>query len=170
MPTAKKGTSKKPAAKAARKKAAAKPRAKSAAPKSSAVKGDGTKAKPWVLKTPSGSSEIKAYRDETADPPALVVLAGGAEVRYRLQAIDDLHEMLHEHGDWIPLGTTDEQKEAPAGTVEAWARSADNPVGGWYGLKKGLRGRFGNYVPPVLEALGMAEVEHNPRNNRMRAI
>ena len=35
---------------------------------------------------------------------------------------------------------------------------------------QGYRGRFGNYVPPVLEALGLAEVEHNPRNNRMRAL
>src|SRR5689334_8600816 len=103
----KKTPAKKTAAKAApAKKVAAKPAAKSAAPKSSAVKGDGTKAKPWVLKTPSGSSEIKAYRDEASDPPALVVLAGGAEVRYQLRALDDLHEMLHAHGDWIPLGTT----------------------------------------------------------------
>ncbi len=149
----------------AKKATAAKPAAKK-----SAVKGDGTKAKPWLLKTPSGTSDIKAYRDETSDPPALVVLAGGAEVRYNLQAINDLHVMLKEYGDWMPLGTADEQKPAADGTVEAWARSPKNPVGGFYGLKKGLRGRFGNYVPPVLEALGMAEVEHNPRNNRMRAI
>lgn len=168
---AKKAPVKKTAAKPApAKSAAAKPAAKAASKKPSAVKRDGTKAKPWLLKTPSGLSEIKAYRDETSDPPALVIWASGAEVRYQLRALDDLHEMLHAHGDWMLLGTTDEQKEAPAGTVEAWARSADNPVGGWYGLKKGLRGRFGNYVPPVLEVLGMAEVEHNPRNNRMRAI
>jgi hypothetical protein len=32
------------------------------------------------------------------------------------------------------------------------------------------RGRFGMYLPPLLEALGKAEVEHNPRNNRMRAL
>jgi hypothetical protein len=77
--------------------------------------------------------------------------------------------MLKQRGDWMPLGSTDEQKPAPPGSVEEWARSPSNPVGGWYGLKKGLRGRFGNYVPPVMETLGLAEVEHNPKNNRMRA-
>lgn len=77
--------------------------------------------------------------------------------------------MLVAHGDWIALGSADEQKPAGEGTVEAWARSEANPVGGFYGLKKGLRGRFGMYVPPLLEALGLAELEHNPRNNRMRA-
>jgi hypothetical protein len=133
------------------------------------VKGEGTKAKPWVLRTPSGQSEYTAYRDADADPPALVVRVGATELRYQLRAIDDLHAMLAAHGDWMMLGSTDEQKEAPAGTVEAWGRSSANPVGGWYGLKKGLRGRFGMYLPPVLEALGRAEVEHNPRNNRMRA-
>jgi hypothetical protein len=96
-------------------------------------------------------------------------MVGTTEVRYRLRALDDLHAMLQEHGDWMPLGNADEQKQAAEGTVEAWARSPDNPVGGWYGLKKGLRGRFANYVPPVMEALGLAEVEHQPRNNRMRA-
>ena len=135
-----------------------------------AVKGQGTKDKPWQLKTPSLSSDIEAYRDETSDPPALVIIASKTEVRYQLRALDDLYAMLKAHGDWMPLGTADEQKTAAEGTVEAWARSAENPVGGWYGLKKGLRGRFGNYVPPVLEALGKAEVEHNARNNRMRAV
>jgi hypothetical protein len=134
------------------------------------VKGHGTKEKPWELKTPSGTSDIQAYRDEASNPPALVIIASKTEVRYQLRALDDLHAMLKAHGDWMPLGTADEQKPAAEGTVEAWARSPNNPVGGWYGLKKGLRGRFGNYVPPVLEALGKAEVEHNPRNNRMRAI
>jgi len=43
-------------------------------------------------------------------------------------------------------------------------------LAGWYGMKKGLRGRFGMYMPPLLEALGLAEVEHNAKNNRMRAI
>ena len=134
------------------------------------VKGSGTKAKPWQLKTPSGQSEIQAYRDETSDPPALVIIASSTEVRYQLRVLDDLHAMLKAHGDWMPLGTADEQKTAAEGTVEAWARSPQNPVGGWYGLKKGLRGRVGNYIPPVLEALGLAEVEHNARNNRMRAL
>jgi hypothetical protein len=132
--------------------------------------GDGRPESPWQLKTPPGQSEYTAYRDEAADPPALVVQVGKTELRYHLRALDDLHAMLRSHGDWMPLGSADEQKPAGEGTVEAWARSADNPVGGWYGLKKGLRGRFANYVPPVLEELGRAEVEHNPRNNRMRAL
>ena len=131
---------------------------------------DGTKRNPWVLKTPPGSSEFQAYRDATADPPALVVQVGKTELRYHLRAIDDLHAMLKARGDWMPLGSADEQKPAAEGTVEAWARSPKNPVGGWYGLKKGLRGRFAMYVPPVLKKLGLAEVEENPRNNRMRAL
>jgi len=134
------------------------------------VKGLGTREEPWLLKTPSGQSDIQAYRDETADPPALVVLAGKTELRYLLRCLADLREMLKAHGDWMALGSADEQKPAAAGTVEAWARSPKNPVGGWYGLKKGLRGRFANYVPPVMEALKLAEVEHNPKNNRMRAL
>ena len=131
---------------------------------------EGTREQPWQLKTPSGQSEYTAFADEALDPPALVVQVGKTELRYHLQALDDLHAMLAAHGDWMPLGSADEQKAAADGTVEAWARSEDNPVGGWYGLKKGLRGRFANYVPPVLEAQGRAEVEHNPRNNRMRAL
>ncbi|MBA3689981.1 MAG: hypothetical protein H0W82_01035 [Actinobacteria bacterium] len=134
------------------------------------AKGRGTREDPWALMTPSGGSTYQAFRAPELDPPALVAQVGSTEVRYHLRAIDDLHAMLKEHGDWMPLGNADEQKPAADGTVEAWARSADNPVGGFYGLKKGLRGRFANYVPPVLEALGTAEVEHNPRNNRMRAI
>lgn len=134
------------------------------------VKGQGTAHDPWTLNTPSGGSEFTAHRDEAADPPALVVQVGKTEVRYHLRGLSDLQAMLKEHGDWMPLGSADEQKPAAPGTVEAWARSADNPVGGWYGLKKGLRGRFANYVPPVMEALGLAEVEHQPRNNRMRAL
>jgi hypothetical protein len=133
------------------------------------VKGSGTKQSPWMLKTPPGTSEFEAYRDETTDPAALIVQVGKTEVRYQLRGLDDLHKMLEQHGDWMPLGSADEQKAAAEGTVEAWARSPKNPVGGWYGLKKGLRGRFGMYVPPVMEAMGLAEVEHNPKNNRMRA-
>lgn len=134
------------------------------------VKGDGTREKPWVLKTPPGTSEFTAFRDESLDPPALVVNVGKTELRYHLRSVDDLHAMLKKHGDWMVLGSTDEQKPAADDTVEAWGRSNKNPVKGWYGLKKGLRGRFGMYVPPVLEALGLAEVEHNPKNNRMRAL
>ena len=134
------------------------------------ARGAGTKDDPWQLKTPSGTSDLVMYRDPAANPPALVCVTGGTELRYHLSAIVDLHAMLKQHGDWMELGNADEQKPAREGTVEAWARAPDNPVGGWYGIKKGLRGRFGNYVPPVLEALGLVELEHNPRNNRVRAI
>lgn len=133
------------------------------------VKGAGTKESPWTLKTPSLQAEFQVYRDPTADPPALVVTVGKTVLKYHLRAIEDLHAMLRKHGDWMPLGSADEQKPANEGTVEAWGRSSSNPVGGWYGLKKGLRGRFGMYLPPVLEALGIAEVEHALKNNRMRA-
>jgi len=133
------------------------------------AEGKGTREDPWQLTTPPGTSQFQMYRDEDADPPALVCTVGKTELRYHLRCIEDLHAMLKAHGDWMPLGGADEQKPAAEGTVEAWGRSPDNPVGGWYGLKKGLRGRFGIYVPPVLEVLGLAEVEHNPRNNRMRA-
>jgi hypothetical protein len=132
--------------------------------------GSGTKEDPWKLTTPSGSSEYQMYRDETADPPAIVCVVGKTVLGYQLRAIEDLHALLKAHGDWMLLGSADEQKPAAEGTVEAWARSDQNPVGGWYGVKKGLRGRFGMYMPPLLEALGLAEVEHNARNNRMRAL
>ena len=132
--------------------------------------GSGTGDDPWVLKTPSLGSEILMHRDEDNDPPLLVCTVGKTILHYDLRIIDDLHSWLKDQGDWVPLGNADEQKPAKDGTVEAWARAADNPIGGWYGLKKGLRGRVGNYVPPVLEALGLAEVEHNARNNRMRAL
>ncbi len=132
--------------------------------------GSGTEDDPWALKTPSLGSEILMHKDEGNDPPVLVCTVGSTVLFYDLRIIDDLHQMLKENGDWVPLGNADEQKPAAEGTVEAWARSPDNPIGGWYGLKKGLRGRVGNYVPPVLEALGLAEVEHNARNNRMRAL
>ncbi len=136
----------------------------------SKVKGSGTVDKPWELKTPPGSAEYQAYKDEGAEPPALVVQVGKTQLRYHLRCIEDLHAMLKKNGDWVLLGSADEQKPAAEGTVEAWGRSPANPVKGWYGLKKGLRGRFGMYVPPVLEALGLAELEHNPKNNRMRAV
>jgi len=134
-----------------------------------AVKGSGTREDPWILLTPPGSSEYQMYRDEAADPPALVCVVGKTTLGYQLRCIEDLHAMLVAHADWIALGGADEQKPAPEGSVEAWARSDSNPAGGFYGTKKGLRGRFGTYVPPLLEALGLAELEHNPRNNRMRA-
>ena len=134
------------------------------------MSGQGTRDDPWQLTTPPGTSAYSAYRDENADPPAIVVQVGKTQLRYHLRAIDDLRAMLREAADWVPLGSADEGKPAADGTVEAWARAGDNPVGGWYGLKKGLRGRFANYVPPILEQLRLAEVEHNPRNNRVRAL
>lgn len=132
-------------------------------------KGSGTKEKPWELKTPSGLSAFQAYRDPSADPPVLVVQVGSTTLHYQLRCLEDLHQMLRERGDWVPLGSADEQKPAAPGTVEEWARSPKNPVRGWYGIKKGLRGRFANYVPPVMEQLELAEVEHQAKNNRMRA-
>ena len=129
----------------------------------------GAKDDPWVLTTPPGTSDYTMYKDEEADPPALVCQVGSTTLRYHLRAIEDLRAWLVEQGDWVLLGAADEKKPAADGTVEAWGRSADNPVGGWYGLRNGYRGRFGMYLPPLLEALGLAEVTHNPRNNSMRA-
>ncbi len=131
--------------------------------------GSGTKDDPWQLTTPPGTSAYTMWRDEAADPPALVCQVGSTQLRYHLRCIEDLHAMLVAHGGWMALGAADEQKSAADGTVEAWGRSPDNPVGGWYGLRKGYRGRFGMYVPPLLEALGLAELTHEPKNNRMRA-
>ncbi|NKB99430.1 MAG: hypothetical protein GKR90_13170 [Pseudomonadales bacterium] len=132
--------------------------------------GSGTKEDPWKLKTPPGSSEFLAWRDEAGDPARLVVRVGTTELSYQLRAIDELQEMLGEFDDWMPLGNADEGKPVKPGTVEAWARDESNPVGGYYGLRKGYRGRFANYVCPVLEQLGLVELEHNARNNRVRAI
>jgi hypothetical protein len=130
----------------------------------------GTKEDPWNLATPPGSSEYTMYRDDSADPPIIVCQVGSTKLTYLARAIDDLHTWLTEQGDWVPLGASDELKPAAEGTVEAWGRSEGNPVGGWYGTRKGYRGRFGMYMPPLLEALGLAEVTHDPRNNSMRAI
>jgi hypothetical protein len=130
----------------------------------------GTPDDPWVLSTPPGSSRYTMYRDEQVDPPTLVCQVGSTRLSYDLRAIDELHDWLVAQGDWVPLGAADEQKPAADGTVEAWGRSADNPRGGWYGLRKGYRGRFGMYLPPLLEELGLAELTHDARNNRMRAL
>lgn len=134
------------------------------------AKSKGTPEDPWVLKTPPQTSEFTMHRDLKDGKQVLVCTVGKTILLYDARCLDDLHAMLKEHGDWIELGSADEQKEAKAGTVEAWGRSGKNPIGGWYGLKKGLRGRFGMYVPPLMEVLGLAEVEHNARGNRMRAI
>jgi hypothetical protein len=130
----------------------------------------GTTDDPWQLATPPGTSTFQMWTDDTADPPALVCQVGRTQLRYHRRAVDDLHAMLKAHGGWVPLGGADEQKLAPEGSVEAWGRSPANPVGGWYGLKKGLRGRFGTHLPPLLEALGLAELTHDARNNSMRAL
>jgi hypothetical protein len=131
---------------------------------------EGTKEDPWDLKTPPGTSSYLIYKEEQADPPALVCRVGSTTLKYHLRAVDDLHAWLVERGDWVALGAADEKKPAVAGTVEAWGRSSENPIRGWYGLRKGYRGRFGMYLPPLLEELGLAEVTHEPRNNSMRAI
>lgn len=133
------------------------------------VTGTGSKESPWELSTAPGSSAYTMYRDDEAAPPALVCRVGSTTLTYRASAVDDLHAWLVEQADWVPLGAADEQKEPAAGSVEAWGRSEDNPVGGWYGLRKGFRGRFGMYLPPLLEALGLAELTHDARNNRIRA-
>jgi hypothetical protein len=130
----------------------------------------GTKSDPWELTTPPGTSKYSMYRDSADDPPAIVCVVGSTTLKYRFSAIDDLHTWLLAQGDWVALGAADENKPAVDGTVEAWGRSSTNPVGGWYGLRKGFRGRFGMYLPPLLEALGLAEVTHDPRNNKMRAL
>jgi len=135
-----------------------------------AAQGSGTKDDPWMLKTPPGSSDYTMYKDEAAEPPALVCEVGSTRLSYQLRCIDDLHVMLKAHGDWMELGASDEKKDPKPDTVEAWGRAADNPVGGFYGLRKGYRGRFGMYVPPLMEALGLAELTHEKRNNRMRAV
>lgn len=128
-----------------------------------------TKSNPWMLKTPPGTSEFTMHVDEKEGLQVLVCTVGTTVLLYDARCISDLHAMLKTAGDWVELGGADEQKPAKEGSVEAWGRSSENPVGGWYGLKKGLRGRFGVYIPPLMEALGLCELEHNPKNNRMRA-
>ena len=130
----------------------------------------GTKSDPWRLKTPPLSSEFTMYKDVKDGKDILVCTVGTTVLYYDFRCLQDLHAMLKNYGDWMELGSADEQKPAKEGTVEAWGRSPKNPVAGWYGLKKGLRGRSANYVPPVMEALKLAEVEHNPKNNRMKAL
>ena len=131
--------------------------------------GTGEKDDPRLLRTPPLTSEFQAWRDEANDPPALVVQVGKTRLSYRRSGIEDCAEMLRTHGDWMPLGNADEGKPVKPDTVEAWARDEANPVGGYYGLRKGYRGRFANYVTPVMELLGLVELEHGARNNRVRA-
>ena len=130
----------------------------------------GTKENPWLLKTPPMSSDFTMHKESKDGKEILVCTVGKTILHYEYRCIKDLHKMLKELGDWMELGSADEQKPAKDGTVEAWGRSENNPVGGWYGLKKGFRGRFGMYVPPLMEKLGLAEVTHDAKNNKMRAI
>ena len=130
----------------------------------------GTRRKPWVLRTPDGQGEFTAFRDPIGSPPAIVVRVGKDEVRYHLRSLNDLDEMLKDRGGWVPLGATDERTAPAAGTVEAWARSPDNSLGGWYGLTKGMRGRFAAYIPPVMQALDLAELDAGHAGGRMRAV
>jgi hypothetical protein len=138
--------------------------------KQSVTYGNGTEADPWLLKTPSLTFEYKAWRDPGLKPPALVIQVGATKLSYQLRSVEDLHSMLKKRGDWVPLGNADEGKPVQSGTVGAWARDATNLVGGYYGLRKGYRGRFANYVAPLLEILGLAELEHGARNSRIRAV
>lgn len=133
------------------------------------IYGTGAKDDPWLLKTPSQTSDFQVWRDEAADPPRLVVQVGTTQLSYLLRGIEDTQAMLAAHGDWMDLGNADEGKPTPDGSLEAWARDPGNPVGGYYGLRKGYRGRFANYVTPVMEVLGLVDLEHKPRGNRVRA-
>ena len=135
-----------------------------------AAKRKGTPEDPWVLETPPGTAEYQLHRDDSADPPELVCQVGTTKLRYLARCLEDVPVMLRAHGDWMELSSADENKPAKDGTLEAWARSESNPIGGWYGVRKGYRGRFAMYIPPLLEHLGVVELEHNPRNNRVRAL
>jgi hypothetical protein len=130
----------------------------------------GSKENPWLLKTPPRSSDYQMYKDEKDGKDILVCVVGKTILHYDYRCIEDLHAMLKKHNDWMELGSADEQKPAKEDTVEAWGRSETNPIGGWYGLKKGFKGRFGMYLPPLLELLGLAEVTHNPKGNKMRVL
>lgn len=129
----------------------------------------GAKENPWALKTPPLSSEFTMYKDIKDGKEMLVCTVGKTVVQYSYSCLADLHAMLKKHNDWMEPGSADEQKPVKAGTVEAWGRSEQNPVGGWYGLKKGLRGRFAMYVPPLMEKLGLAELTHDAKGNKMKA-
>ncbi len=131
---------------------------------------EGTKDNPWKLKTPPLTSDYQMYKDTKEDKEVIVCVVGSTTLFYDYNCLTDLHSMLKSKGDWMELGSADEQKPAKENTVEAWARSESNPIGGWYGLKKGLRGRFGMYIPPLMEKLGLAELTHEPKNNKMKAI
>jgi hypothetical protein len=129
----------------------------------------GTKENPSALKTPSLNSDYTMHYDVKEGKEILVCTVGKTILHYDYRCLNDLYQLLKQHGGWMELGSADEQKLAKEGTVEAWGRSESNPIGGWYGLKKGLRGRFGMCVPPLMEKLRLAEVTHEARGNKMRA-
>ncbi len=127
------------------------------------------KTDPWMLKTPPGTAEYTLHTDQKDGIQVLVCTVGKTVLLYDARCIDDLHGMLETTGDWVELGGADEQKPAKDGTVEASGRAPTNPVNGWYGLRQGLRGRLGVDIPPPMEALDRCELEHNSKNNRIRA-
>ena len=130
---------------------------------------DRSKDDPLSLKTAPGTATFTMHTDTKDGLRILVCTVGKTVLHYDARCLKDLHAMLKAHGEWMELGGADEQNPAKEGTVEAWGRSQNNPIGGWYGLKRGLRGRFGVYIPPLMEALDLCELEHNPKNNRIRA-
>jgi len=134
------------------------------------AEGSGTPGSPWVLATAAGTSSYTAFLDVQPDPAELVCRVGSTTLRYRARIVEDLHAWLLDQQGWVPLGAADEGKTPVPGTVEAWGRSTTNPVGGWYGLRTGYRGRVGAYLPPLLEALGLAELSHRSRGNEVRAL
>ena len=90
----------------------------------------GTKENQWNLTTQPGTSAYQMYRDQKDGVEVIVCVVGTTTLFYKAQCLDDLHAMLKAHGGWMDLGGADEQKEARAGTVEAWGRSDSNPVSG----------------------------------------
>lgn len=125
----------------------------------------GTKDQPWELVTAPGSSNYTMF----VEGDEVVCQVGSTTLKYQSRAIEDLAAWLREQGDWVQLGAADENKPATEGTVEACGRDESNPVGGWYGLRKGYRGRLGMYLPPLLEKLGLVELTHDARNNSVKA-
>ena len=134
------------------------------------VSGAGTKDDPWQLKTPPLTSEYEMYLDERDgnDGDRVRRRQDDAALRRPRDRRPARDARAARRLDGARAAPTSRSRRRRARSRRG-ARRRDNPVGGWYGLKKGLRGRFGMYMPPLLEELGLAEVEHNPRNNRMRA-
>lgn len=130
----------------------------------------GTEKNPWKLRTLSGSSEYAVYRDYISGKEVIVCVVGNTIFHYDYNCLLDLHTLLKENGDWIELGSTDEHTEAKNNTIEAWARSEKNPIGGWYGLKQGSRGNFGAYIAPLMVELGLAEITNDRNDKKIRCL